>query len=124
MFVYNFLVQLISEALQMSLFKADPQVAQEYAGVPLLVVGDFSAAAASSDDRRSNGLEPYDEENKRSAGCTTFVVRGIVQFSVTRTQNQTHTHTFKKTPTSACYTRCGIHAHKRMLYGLTPFYYH
>ena len=46
--------------------------------------------------------------------------------AVFRNQNpepNTHTHT-QKTPTSACYTRCGIHAHKRMLYGLTPFYYH
>jgi hypothetical protein len=38
MFVYNFLVQLISEALQMSLFKADPQVAQEYAEMIVFLI--------------------------------------------------------------------------------------
>ena len=31
MFVYNFLVQLITQALQQSIFKADPQLAKEYA---------------------------------------------------------------------------------------------
>lgn len=30
-YAYNFLVHLISEALQMSIFKADPGLAQEYA---------------------------------------------------------------------------------------------
>ena len=37
-YAYNFLVQLISEALQMSLFKADPQVAQEYAEMIVFLI--------------------------------------------------------------------------------------
>ena len=85
------------KAIRAQLAAAMAQVHQTYSDIPMLVVGDLNAAA-SSDDRGSDGLTPYDRE-------TDALTNVLTRLSFT----DVHRHKF---PPSRHYTWSNSRGHK------------